>query len=565
MDDVKLLQQNGQLKGFNIYQLVLDLVTDKGAAYLQQYQFTKDKRWLEEAIRVFKNGHLFLTRIKATQALQFSSNLVWRLSAHAMYEKAIEACYAKGDMDAAFYFFEESRAVLLSDQINEQSLLPEKSIALAAQTDQEISQLLADLQNPTNPPLHPLDLLKKLYAKSTERQRLSQQLNRQKASAALAVPAAIDLTIATARLSVLDGGSLLEIFTGDSAVYVLSIATGKKSLQKLDKSIYDSLSHSFISLLSHAAIYQADVDAYLQTSHPLYSLLFNNQAPAPGRLVISTDAGFFPFEALVINEKNQPLQYFIEKYAVSYTYSARYLSEATINDSKGNSLLGVAPVFFAPSLQLASLPGSDASLEYIKSYFGNANNRIKEQATRQNFLQQFPDYDIIQLYTHAADSSNRNEPVIYFADSALYLSQLISERKPIAKLIVLSACETANGRLYQGEGVFSFNRGFAALGIPAAISNCWSVDNESTYRLNGLFYQFLAQGLETDKALRQAKLAFLRTASKEKQYPYYWAASVLVGKNTRIVAAGVKPIYFLALATVLFTLGCLLYLYFRRK
>ena len=124
-------------------------------------------------------------------------------------------------------------------------------------------------------------------------------------------------------------------------------------------------------------------------------------------------------------------------------------------------------------------------------------------------MHQFSQYRIIQLYTHASDSSINNEPVIYFADSALYLSDLISEHKSHTQLIVLSACETGIGKIYQGEGVFSFNRGFAALGIPAAITNLWSVDNTSTYLLTELFYKWLAKGLPTDVELQKAKLDFL--------------------------------------------------------
>ena len=98
-------------------------------------------------------------------------------------------------------------------------------------------------------------------------------------------------------------------------------------------------------------------------------------------------------------------------------------------------------------------------------------------------------------------------------------------------MVILSACETANGKLYRGEGIFSFNRGFAALGIPAAISNLWSVDNESTYQITELFYKYLSQGLPTDIALQKAKLEFIKnTSSEEKKLPYFWAGSILTGK-----------------------------------
>ena len=153
---------------------------------------------------------------------------------------------------------------------------------------------------------------------------------------------------------------------------------------------------------------------------------------------------------------------------------------------------------------------------------------------KNEFLLQYSKYKIIQLYTHAADTSSYGEPVIYFSDSILYLSELITENKPYTRLIILSACETGVGKLYEGEGVFSFNRGFAALGIPAAITNLWSIDNKSTYKLTELFYKYLVQGLPSDVALQKAKLEILGASTAQNTMPYYWAAPILVGQAATI-------------------------------
>jgi len=116
----------------------------------------------------------------------------------------------------------------------------------------------------------------------------------------------------------------------------------------------------------------------------------------------------------------------------------------------------------------------------------------------------------------------------------LLLSDLFYESKPSTDLIVLSACETAEGKLYNGEGVFSFNREFAALGIPSAISNLWKVDDRSSYEITELFYKYLVQGLPLDVALQRAKKEFKSISSKEKNLPYYWAGSILVGQGNPI-------------------------------
>src|SRR6185503_10933394 len=207
-------------------------------------------------------------------------------------------------------------------------------------------------------------------------------------------------------------------------------------------------------------------------------------------------------ESLVVSASTVPV-YFLEQHAVSYTYSARYLmNDFRVNSSMADgNFLGVAPVQYHSSISLVDLQGSDLSVEEIGSYFSKSRILIGSRATKNEFLQQYSKYRIIQLYTHAAETSSYGEPVIYFVDSSLYLSELISENKPLTRLIILSACETGIGKLYEGEGVFSFNRGFAALGIPAAITNLWSIDNKATYKLTELFYKHIRKGLPSDVAL----------------------------------------------------------------
>jgi CHAT domain-containing protein len=125
--------------------------------------------------------------------------------------------------------------------------------------------------------------------------------------------------------------------------------------------------------------------------------------------------------------------------------------------------------------------------------------------------------------------------MIYFSDSVLLLSDLVFQNKPATSLIVLSACQTASGKLYNGEGVFSFNREFAALGVPASVSNLWNVDDQSSYRLTELFYKYLSKGVPADVALQRAKKEFISTAAlNENKLPYYWAAPILVGQSESI-------------------------------
>jgi CHAT domain-containing protein/DNA-binding XRE family transcriptional regulator len=519
------------------------MVIDKAGAWLNKYNVTGNKKALEEAIRIYEIIDRYFDKLKTSQH-DIQSRLFWKTDSRRLYEHAIAACYAGGNVEKAFYFFEKSRSVLLNDEILEQRNMSDVNIAKQAQLKKNILEIESNLKNIQVSSKVAFDLQQQLLTNKQELIQLLKNTDTQHSSINKNYIDNTALTLASLRQKVLiTNKSLLEIFSGDRAVYVLAVTSQKTSFIQIDKHLYDSLTTAYISLISKPILLNKDVTAFTEVSHQLYKLIFQNlQLNTGGSLIVSPDGKGFPFEALVTSVKNGQPQYLLNQYATSYTYSANYLMEYAANTTTSNSMLGMAPVKYAGSMGLEELPGSDLSLQKIKNEFPGATNLVFEKATRHNFFQQFPSNAIVQLYTHAADSSTNNDPVIYFADSSMLLSELIIDRKPITQLIVLSACETANGKLYEGEGIFSFNRGFAALGIPAAISNLWSVENESTYAITELFYKYLAQGLPTDIALQKAKIDFISSStSKEKKLPYYWAGPILTGKVDTITGEKSMP------------------------
>jgi CHAT domain-containing protein len=102
------------------------------------------------------------------------------------------------------------------------------------------------------------------------------------------------------------------------------------------------------------------------------------------------------------------------------------------------------------------------------------------------------------------------------------------------ELAVLSACDTARGRLAPAEGIESFSRAFLAAGARSTVTTLWRVADEPTADFMAVFYHHLQSGLTRDEALRRAKLRFLESDTALAD-PHYWAAFVLTGDGLRPV------------------------------
>lgn len=517
-------------------QYIPALLIRKVESAILQYQTFQQKDIIQSAIKTCMITDQLLDLIKAGQTEE-QSKLQWRRDTRSLYEHAIEACHLGNEPGAALHFFEKSRAALLQDELKTRRMLSDEALIQIVELKRRI--LLLERPYQQNEPV-PDSINKKLY---NLKQELALWLQRSEGSSTNHLLGYIeDRTVslpALQRYLTEHDQQLLQLFSGEEAVYALMITATDVRLKKIDKDAFESISRQYISFLSDPQALNLRFKAFTNCAEALYGLIFNNMPPAGKRIVVSSDGLHFPFESLVTSVAARPV-YFLNDHAVSYTYSAQFLmNDYTVTTNQpDNQFMGMAPVQFPGRFSLPALQGSDVSLQKIANRFEQRNSYLLSNATRQNFLRNFSKYQIIQLYTHAAATSHLQEPVIYFADSALYLSELVNDRRPVTQLVVLSACETGNGKDYAGEGVFSFNRGFATLGIPAALANLWVVENKATYQLTELFYEHISRGLPTDIALQKAKLEYIRNGSRRQSLPYYWAALVLIGKTNIIVTDG---------------------------
>ena len=101
------------------------------------------------------------------------------------------------------------------------------------------------------------------------------------------------------------------------------------------------------------------------------------------------------------------------------------------------------------------------------------------------------------------------------------------------ELVVLSACNTGQGDVKNGEGVFGLRRALEEAGAQHVLMSLWSVPDQETLELMKRFYTKWLGGTEVHAALQQAQLEMREKVKAEhdgKDLPFYWGAFVLVGK-----------------------------------
>ena len=181
---------------------------------------------------------------------------------------------------------------------------------------------------------------------------------------------------------------------------------------------------------------------------------------------------------------------------------------------------------------LATLPGAEIEAREVASLL-NTQPLIGSQATKNAVRQQMPGARIIHLATHGIleDSIGVYGAIALAPDNpsigstGLLHAQEILDLTLQAQLVVLSACNTAGGKI-SGDGVAGLARSFIAAGVPTVVASIWSVPDAPTASLMTNFYQNLAQDPDISQALRQAML----TTMQEFPQPRDWAAFILIGE-----------------------------------
>jgi len=131
-----------------------------------------------------------------------------------------------------------------------------------------------------------------------------------------------------------------------------------------------------------------------------------------------------------------------------------------------------------------------------------------------------------------AGANLRQEGLAGSDDGILSAEELSSFDLRTTRWAVLSACQTGEGSVQRGEGVFGLRRAFRLAGCEGMVMTLWPVDDAATERWMELFYaSFPGSGVDASAAVRKASLALRdeRAARGESVHPFYWAGFVYSG------------------------------------
>lgn len=215
----------------------------------------------------------------------------------------------------------------------------------------------------------------------------------------------------------------------------------------------------------------------------------------------------------------------------------------------------------ALNLASVSLPGAQAELKDVSREIGGRASLHSGEDARKEYLAQMSvsHAPVLHLATHAmSDSEDSSRSYILFAPALateafeyMFLKEVGSLDLRHADLVTLSACDSAQGKMVDGEGVQSFSSAFLNAGAKSVVASLWPVSDQVTARLMHDFYAQLANGTTASEALRAAKLAAIARGDSQ---PFYWAGFTLTG-DAGIRLPRIVPVWIFGLALVVIILS----------
>lgn len=292
---------------------------------------------------------------------------------------------------------------------------------------------------------------------------------------------------------------------------------------------------------------------FSEKSRNLYSLLIKpaaTQLIGKNNLIIVPDDVLWnlPFQALQTLDG----KYLAETTAISYAPSLTALWEMRKRSTDlkaertllafGNPVVdketskSLKRVFMSEKLE--PLPEAERLVNSLQSMYGAARSKVytgadareetaKAEVSRFRILQ-FATHgtlnDASPMYSHIVLARKENNP----NEDGLLEAWEMKDLDLNADLVILSACDTARGKVSSGEGMIGMTWALFIAGTPTTVASQWKVESSSTTELMLEFHRQLLTGkVSKAEALRRAELKVMKMP--RYRHPAYWAGFVVVG------------------------------------
>jgi CHAT domain-containing protein len=349
--------------------------------------------------------------------------------------------------------------------------------------------------------------------------------------------------------------------TGNRKLYEFVITP--KDLICQTKFIDSSLSANLSSLkeiLSNQFTEKSNLASYNKLNELLFEAYNTLIQPiekyfAGKQLIIIPDdeISYIPFDAFLTSWTRKTkinyaeLAFLIRDYTISYGYSTNTLWDNQSEAKNWPKVIGFAPDYSnlvsADGSKYEILKSNSKEIENIMDIFDGVILKDSD-ATVASFRSNLNSGAILHLAMHAEldtkqsgsssliftpDNKNPGNPANY----RLYNYE-IGQMNINSPMVVLSACNSGNGKLYSGEGLMSLARNFVLAGVPSVVETLWPVEDIAGSKIMASFYRYLSKGTQKNTALRQAKLDYINNTSPSFVSPRFWAAYTLMGDVSAI-------------------------------
>ncbi len=412
------------------------------------------------------------------------------------------------------------------------------------------------------------------------------------------------------RKQLTDKEQILSYYSTNENTYLFVLSKNSFNTIKIDiklnhlKRIISQISSYFSNNADvQKDFYNQDLFSFnAEAANDLYKILF---VPAKKYLtedqdviiIPSVELVSIPFEFLVTSydKSESPYnysnkQFLIYDYNISYSTSATVFIDEQLNMLKNN---GSSLVMGNPSInsneegyaerrglleESGGLPRNIALLPL--KYSGEEINEVSQilntnkvltekEATETNFKENAQLSRVIHLSTHSFLFNK--QPLIFFSNSydpdndGFLEASEISQLKLNSDLVVLSSCNSGLGSVDESEGILGMTKAFFEAGSKSVVVSLWEVNDKYTSKFMQLFYERLDEGFNKSKALRLAKIDFIKKYSAN---PYFWGAFVLsgnIGKLNIVKSAYSAKYIFVILAIILLSIALVLFIKRKRQ